>query len=772
MLIAVMSVEAGSTESAVVLEVEGEEEVISDVLEFDVEHARQDDAPHVNTETNASPSENENMDGIISSSVSGCTEGDDDRVDMISKCEEEPGRYVINTVDIETTSNSSQHSSAAETGPEPELPLKKLRPVRLKKKGSRIKTQPARRENAKAASPKTKKHVSKKERLSLQAKLKKEKIRKANQYLRRGLDNPTSAPEVADIPELERLKCGLEDLVSGKFKTVSDAAAYWRVHAGKLYRRYRGDIPCDSRHGPAPVLTSAEEEDLAHWILTMSQRGFQVSASMARDAVQSFFKRDNSPFINGRPSYRWYYSFLRRNPKLRDMKPSNLALLCDANPSKAVLDEWFKEFTSFIMKLDLAEKPGQIFNYAETGFEMNKTTDHIVISAQPSCGRSKPTCLKRGVIVGMCTSADGQLLPPFMIYRGQKHMPPHWDPLDGAPRGSRTFLLEKDGEKQEAFSQWMEHHFLKNIGRQRPVVLLLSSHQNEVSYKTYVTACQNDVYLFRILPKAASLLQPLDVDGEAGEGPFRSAWIMKWVTDNRTVSVTFHNAAKVISSAWKEAENSEAIRTCFIQSGIYPLDREMINDDHLVEGNLDFLNKDAPRFQLSLPLHASQNDHPTSDTSQSGYPTADTNASVAEAVFHRLDEKLDKTTRETYRTCIKSGLDLEETPLFSVWKRLYLDAYHSDPQKSPKTGRAKRPTRSSKKQSLRGRRTGRHSKDDVFCPVCDERFGDDGGEDWIGCDGQCQSWYHVNCLPPEVVTPALLEDKEMICPDCLDTSQT
>ncbi|XP_038078119.1 uncharacterized protein LOC119745666, partial [Patiria miniata] len=779
-LTAVMSEETESTEPEVVFQVEGQEEVISEVLEFEfVEHHEQVQVEHVDmVEEHGNEQEDENMELEGVSSASEYVEEDGDRVDITSKHgqhDREPERYIINTVDIETTSDSSPHSSSAETDHEPEQPTKNLRSDRLKKdkesktkkkhiKAGRI-TKRTRREKTRTASPKAKKHVGRRTRQSRQAQLKKEKIKMANQYLRKGLDNPTSAPEVADIPELERLKRGLEDLTSGKYKTVSAAAAYWRVHAGKLYRRYRGDIPCDSRHGPAPVLTGAEEEDLATWILTMSQRGFQVSAALVRDAVQSFFKRDNSPFINGRPSYRWYYSFLQRNDKLKHLKPSNLTLLCDSNPTKAVISEWFQELTSFLLKLGIAEKPGQIYNYAETGFEMNKNTDRIVVFSQAARGKSKPTCLKRGVIVGMCASADGRILPPFIIYRGQK-MPQHWDPLDGAPKGSGTFFLEKDGEKQEAFSHWMEHHFLKNIGRKRPVVLLLSSHQSEISYKTYVTARQNHVYLFRIPLKAASLLQPIDVGGEAGEGPFRSAWIMKWVTENRSVPVNFHNVAQVINSAWHEAENSEAIRTCFIQSGIHPLDREMIDDDHLPEGDLDFLNKDAPQFEESLPLHASQNVHPTSDTNANDYPTADADPNVAEVVFHKLDRKLDKTTRETYRTCIKSGLDLEETPLFSVWKRLYLEAFHSNSQSSPRTRKAKRSTGSSKRQSPRGKRTSKHGKDDVFCPVCDERFGDDGGEDWIGCDGRCQSWYHVNCLPPEVVTPALLEDKEMVCPDC------
>lgn len=664
-------------------------------------------------------------------------------------------------VDIETTSDSSP-SPTPERHESPKRVTTKSIPVRQRgERRSKSRTKQVRAENASnrkskrtktTSLPVVQKKVTRKIRQSAQAKLKKEKTRQANLYLRKGLDDPTSAPSIANVPEKERLKCGIAELESGKFKTVSAAAAYWRVHAGKLYRRYRGEIPVDAQHGPAPVLTGEEEQDLANWVLTMSERGFQVPAALVRDAVQSFFKRDNSPFINGRPSYRWYYSFLRRNPKLKEIKTSSLGLLCDAAPTKRVLDEWFRELKSFLIKLGISDKPGQIFNYAETTFEIDKKTDEVVILSDAFSGL---LVNRRGATVGICASADGRLFPPFVIYRGMCHKTHQWDPLDGATKGSGAFILEKDGKKQDAFGSWIEWHFVKNLGKARPVVLLLSCHHNAIPYEAYVTARQNDVYLFRVPTKAISLVQPLDI-GE--DGPFRSAWLTKWTSQNQHFPVRTNNIARVISSAWKEAENSEAIRSCFIQSGVYPLDREMVDDDHLPDGNLNFLDKNPPKYEEPI-RGGDQETH---------FSTSEPCSKLPEVVFHKLDEKLDKTTRETYRTCIESGLDLEETPLFSVWKKLYMEAYHGESNTSSKISKSgKRSRRQGKKQSsARAKRTRKHDKDVVYCPACDEEYREDG-EDWIGCDGQCQSWYHINCLPPEVVTPALLEDKEMVCPKCV-----
>ncbi|XP_033641898.1 uncharacterized protein LOC117302190 [Asterias rubens] len=687
--------------------------------------------------------------------------GDGDGTNEIIIIEETAAASII---DIETTSDSSP-SPTPENQEDSKQFSTKSRPAkhrgdkRVKSRTKQIRAENVSKRKSKRTKttplPVVKEKVTRKMRQSAKAKLKKEKTRKANLYLRKGLDNPTSAPSVADIPEAQRIKCGLEEFQSGKFKTVTAAAAYWRVHAGKLYRRSKAEVPMTTQHGPAPVLTEEEEQDLANWVLTMSEGGFQVPAVLLRDAVQSFFKRDNSPFINGRPSYRWYYSFLRRHPKLKEMKTSNLALLCDAAPTKRGLDEWFRELKSLLIKLDIVDKPSQIFNYAETTFEIDKKTSKIVVFAEPF------VCLavgRRRATVGMCASADGHLLPPFIIYRyrGMCHKTNQWDPLDGASKGSGVIILERDGKKQDAFSSWLEWHFVKNLGNARPVVLLLSCQHNSIPYEAYVTARKNDVYLFRVPTKAMSLVQPLDI-GE--DGPFRMAWLTKWTTQNQWLPVRTDNVAHVISSAWKEADNSEAIRSCFIQSGVYPLDREMVDDAHLPDKILNSPERNPPKYKEPVQGDDDQEKH---------LSTSATSSNVAEIVFKKLDDKLDKTTRETYRTCIESGLDLEETPLFSVWKKLYKEAYHTESKstwKFSKSGKSSR--RRGRKQSPRRRkRSSKHSKDEVYCPVCEEEYWEDG-EDWIGCDGQCQSWYHINCLPPEVVTPALLEDKEMVCPKCV-----
>ncbi|XP_033641899.1 uncharacterized protein LOC117302191 [Asterias rubens] len=591
----------------------------------------------------------------------------------------------------------------------------------------------------------------------------KRKKYKSTDYKRVGLDHPTSSPAIAKMTENDRIKGAMKDLALGKFKFVSKAAAYWRVHAAKLYRRHNGEVPLDAKRGPRKVLLEQDEEDLVNWVVTMGKRGFPVAPGMVCDAVKTFFKKDGNPFTNDRPSHTWYHKFVRRHPKLmKGLKMSKMTSICRAELTNSVLDEWFNELQCFLTDLCVADKPRQIWSYGETGFEMNKRTERIVMNVLKPKGKAQDDeHHRREIKICICANAGGDLLPPFIICKGLKNSHKEFDFLNGAPKGAEELLLERSHPNRDIFGYWINNFFVHKVEENVPVVLLVDLNESDITYGAYAIASEHNIHFFRVPPKAAALVQPVNI-GE--DGPFKSNWLMKWVKSNRHVSVNVRNVGSVVGDAWQEAEQGELIRGCFLQAGVYPLDREMVDDEHLPSGTLKFLST-VDQSQVDF-----DNDQALNDDSESEVDIPESDQPIAALLlFQKLDDTLDKSKRELYRTCIENNLDIADSPLFPVWRKLYLEAFKNDPNVPmtsvevvvTTTDQEKLTTQDAEEPSLEAAA----SDDKTICPVCSEKFGGDE-EEWIGCDGECQQWFHVNCLPPELVTPVLLEDKEMFCPQC------
>ncbi|XP_072398087.1 uncharacterized protein [Diabrotica undecimpunctata] len=102
-------------------------------------------------------------------------------------------------------------------------------------------------------------------------------------------------------------------------------------------------------------------------------------------------------------------------------------------------------------------------------------------------------------------------LPPLIILKGKNL----WD----------TWLAKKDDEypgitygatingwmKTETFSNYIEHTFLPNIPKDRPVVLIYDGHSSHTSIALIETALREDINILKLLPHTSHLLQPMDL---------------------------------------------------------------------------------------------------------------------------------------------------------------------------------------------------------------------------------------------------------------------
>ena len=104
-----------------------------------------------------------------------------------------------------------------------------------------------------------------------------------------------------------------------------------------------------------------------------------MSKESLLNTVKTFLDKDRktTPFKDNKPGNKWFGSFFKRNPwvKLRKSRPLEKKRV---KISKEDLDAWFNGFENFLVEKNLADKPSQIWNCDETGFNMQGRAGNVI----------------------------------------------------------------------------------------------------------------------------------------------------------------------------------------------------------------------------------------------------------------------------------------------------------------------------------------------------------------------------------------------------------
>lgn len=100
--------------------------------------------------------------------------------------------------------------------------------------------------------------------------------------------------------------------------SVRKAAKKWGIAKSTLQDRLGGKAR-NIKTGPRTVLTHAEEDRFAKWLIERAKRGFGVTKDEFLDCVETFIEKDKreTKFTGNRPGNKWYRGFIKRNPKVR-----------------------------------------------------------------------------------------------------------------------------------------------------------------------------------------------------------------------------------------------------------------------------------------------------------------------------------------------------------------------------------------------------------------------------------------------------------------------
>ena len=360
------------------------------------------------------------------------------------------------------------------------------------------------------------------------------------------------------------------------------------------------------------------------------------------------------------------------------------------------MDQWFSAYEKFIHDHGLANRPAQIWNCDESGFDLQGRAGKIL---GPSAAKEKPyrviTGTKEHITVLPCFNACGQWMPPYILFVG-KRIPKTYNPLDGGVPGSVFSMTEKGYMDTPAFYMWFANHFITQLPPQRPVVLLVDSHESHIDLATFELAKKNNVHIFALLKNATHLVQPADV---GLFGAMKQTWykhVRIYNQQNPNTDITKKNFCSVFKSTWEEVMRPSILVDAFRKSGIFPLDRSKITDDQvkpsLVYSTSSVSATSPTSTTVVWPLTTINTQSITSSCADSASSTSvvstaalrETNppstASLqtsslpcekTKTAFEALESTLQTPTKLKYRRRVKEGYDLPGSPVFMAWKHLY-----------------------------------------------------------------------------------------------------
>jgi hypothetical protein len=123
--------------------------------------------------------------------------------------------------------------------------------------------------------------------------------------------------------------------------------------------------------GRPPALSRKEEQYLVNLVVTLQEWGQLSTCNDILKYTHGFIEIMDlkSRFVNGSPTKDWYYGFIRRwNNDLKVMFSSSLENARAKGVTPNIIDGWFNVLHGVLTKLNLLDKPQNIFNTDESGF--------------------------------------------------------------------------------------------------------------------------------------------------------------------------------------------------------------------------------------------------------------------------------------------------------------------------------------------------------------------------------------------------------------------
>lgn len=320
------------------------------------------------------------------------------------------------------------------------------------------------------------------------------------------------------------------------------------------------------------------ETDLTEYILHMESSGFRLTQSdimtlayqlaEKNKLIHTFSRRKQSA------GKRWLYLFLRRHPEFSLRRTTAVGKTKSLNKDEA--DGFFTFLETALDKNKYTAN--SIYCVGETAVSIVPSKMPEVLSKKLIKRIAATKSSRKGSIVTcvLCMNASGIFVPPLMIF------PREQDDsllLKGAPLGAVHACHPSGRIQTDLFTKWFKH-FLNYVrpSAAMPVLLLLEGRsQYTRNIELFDLARKNHVQLLSLPSHSRHNIQPLD---RTFMGPFEEYFteeIRHWA-QHTTNTATHYEFSELFGRAYLKTQRADIAINGFRETGIYPVDRSVIQD--------------------------------------------------------------------------------------------------------------------------------------------------------------------------------------------------
>ena len=364
--------------------------------------------------------------------------------------------------------------------------------------------------------------------------------------------------------------------------TVYGAAKHYKIPRETLRSRVTGKVSLNAKTGRPTTLTTDEEAEIVETCQVFAEWGFGLRKDDVKAVVADFCRtmRRKNPFKQGMPGDDWWAGFMCRHPALVRRKPQALQMVRAQCSRVEVVNHWFIEcLKPTLDSLNLHHHPERVFNVDEVGFPLSgRATSVLVKKGMKSPQSLIPGSGRDNITVQVCCSASGELLPPYVIYSGQRLQ---YNCTSGGPLGTRYSCSANGWMTGSNFIDWLKSVFIASLSPQHPpVLLILDGHTSHISYEVRTLARDNNVHLLKLPPHLTHLLQPLDL---AVFKPMKSAWDVATADFIRRErrAITRRDFPCLLNTIWRKGYKPENATGRFRRAGISSYDATVIPNSAL-----------------------------------------------------------------------------------------------------------------------------------------------------------------------------------------------
>ncbi|CAG4982679.1 unnamed protein product [Parnassius apollo] len=365
------------------------------------------------------------------------------------------------------------------------------------------------------------------------------------------------------------LKQAVEDYLMGN-DSIKTVVIKHNIHPSVLYRHSKGLV---KSQGGQRALSLTTEEYIIKYINVCAEWGYPLDSLDLRYIVKMYLDKigiTHKRFKNNFPGPDFIQCFLNRHKDKISQRICQNIKRSRAAVSAEIITKYFEE-----LQISLADVPAaNIVNYDETNLADDPGRRKIITKRGTKYRERVMNHTKASVSLMIAGSAEGQILPPYVVYKAQ-NLYNTW--ISHGPKGARYNRSASGWFDGTIFEDWVQSIVIPFFADKPGKKLLIGDNLSSHLSVDMIKLCKEQQIDFVFLPSNSThITQPLDV---AFFRPMKAVWrqiLLKWKkTDGSNETSVPKGCFPKLLKKLMEAiqENAESnLKAGFKKTGIYPLD--------------------------------------------------------------------------------------------------------------------------------------------------------------------------------------------------------